>query len=66
VLAELQFATVRAQPAVPPMPAFSTGAFVAAEGLDVAVRACSTPVVTWSSALRSVPEAKSEARAIVH
>jgi NAD(P)H-dependent FMN reductase len=65
VLAELQVATVRAQPAVPLIPVFSTGAFVPTEGLDVAVRDMLDQVIAWSGALRCVREAKSEARAIV-
>jgi NAD(P)H-dependent FMN reductase len=65
VLAELQVATVRAQPAVPLIPAFATGAFVPSEGLDVAVRGMLDQVVAWSGALRGVREAKSEAHAAV-
>jgi NAD(P)H-dependent FMN reductase len=63
VLAELQVATVRAQPAVPLIPAFSTGVFVPAEGLDVAVRGMLDQVIAWSSALRGVREAKAKASA---
>src|SRR3954452_13691116 len=58
VLAELQVATVRAQPAVPLIPAFATGAFVPAEGLDAAVGSMLDQLTAWSSALRSVREAK--------
>jgi NAD(P)H-dependent FMN reductase len=58
VLAELQVATVRAQPAVPLIPAFSTGAFVPPEGLDAAVRGMLEQVIAWSGALRGVREAK--------
>ncbi|MEU6356790.1 NAD(P)H-dependent oxidoreductase [Streptomyces sp. NPDC047072] len=54
VLAELQVATVRAQPAVPLIPAFSTGSFVPPEGLDGAVRGMLDQVVAWSGALRGV------------
>ncbi|MEV0234154.1 NAD(P)H-dependent oxidoreductase [Nonomuraea sp. NPDC050786] len=64
VLAELQVATVRAQPAVPLIPAFSTGAFAPAEGLDAAVRGMLDQVIAWSGALRGVREAKSKAPAI--
>ncbi|QUQ69254.1 NADPH-dependent FMN reductase [Kutzneria sp. CA-103260] len=59
VLAELQVATVRAQPAIVLMPAFATGAFVAPDGLDVAVRDMLDQVLAWSGALRGVREAKS-------
>jgi NAD(P)H-dependent FMN reductase len=60
VLAELQVATVRAQPAVSLIPAFSTGAFVPPDGLDTAVRGMLDQVIAWSSALRGVREAKSQ------
>ncbi|MFE9098061.1 NADPH-dependent FMN reductase [Streptomyces sp. NPDC007264] len=65
VLAELQVATVRAQPAVPLIPAFSTGAFVPTKDLDVAVRGMLDQVIAWSGALRGLRGAKSEARATV-
>ncbi|MCD9880256.1 NAD(P)H-dependent oxidoreductase [Streptomyces sp. NR30] len=42
VLAELQVATVRAQPAVALIPAFATGAFIPAEGLASRSATCST------------------------
>ncbi|GAA4634148.1 NAD(P)H-dependent oxidoreductase [Actinoallomurus vinaceus] len=63
VLAELQVATVRAQPAVPLIPAFATGGFVPTEGLDVSVRGMLDQVIAWSGALRGVREAKAEAAA---
>ncbi|MEV4110962.1 NAD(P)H-dependent oxidoreductase [Nonomuraea sp. NPDC049695] len=66
VLAELQVATVRAQPAVPLIPAFSTGAFVPTEGLGVAVCGMLDQIIAWSGALRGVREAKSESPAIAH
>jgi NAD(P)H-dependent FMN reductase len=58
VLAELQVATVRAQPAVPLIPTFSTGAFVPQEGLNTAVRDMLDQLIAWSGALRAVREAK--------
>ncbi|MER6424323.1 NAD(P)H-dependent oxidoreductase [Streptomyces sp. NPDC001137] len=63
VLAELQVATVRTQPAIPLIPAFATGAFVPAEGLDAAVRGMLDQVIAWSGALRGVRETKAEALA---
>jgi NAD(P)H-dependent FMN reductase len=58
VLAELQVATVRAQPAVPLIPAFATGAFLPPEGLDASVRGMLDQVTVWSGALRGVREAR--------
>ncbi|MGW1624315.1 hypothetical protein [Streptomyces sp. NPDC002172] len=58
VLAELQVATVRAQPAVPLIPAFASGAFVPQEGLDTAVHGMLDQVTAWSEALRGVREAR--------
>lgn len=58
VLAELQVATVRAQPAVPLIPSFATGGFVAGEGLDASVRDMLGQVTAWAGALRGVREAK--------
>jgi NAD(P)H-dependent FMN reductase len=63
VLAELQVATVRAQPAIALRPAFATGAFVPADGLDVAVRDMLDQVVAWSGALCGVREARAGADA---
>ena len=51
-------ATVRAQPAVALIPAFSTGAFVPADGLDTAVGGMLDQVIAWSGVLRGVREAK--------
>jgi NAD(P)H-dependent FMN reductase len=65
VLAELQVATVRAQPAVPLIPAFSTGAFVPGEGLEASVHGLLDQVIAWSGALRGVREAKTRAAATV-
>ena len=65
VLAELQVATVRAQPAVALIPAFATGAFVPAEGLAVAVCDMLDQVIAWSGALRGVRETKAKAPADV-
>src|SRR3954463_11385770 len=60
VLAELPGAPVRAQPAIALIPAFSTGAFVPAEGLEAAVHGMLDQVIAWSGALRGVREAKAE------
>jgi NAD(P)H-dependent FMN reductase len=60
VLAELQVASVRAQPAVPLIPTFSTGVFVPQEGLGPAVRGMFDQVIAWSGALRGVREAKAQ------
>jgi NAD(P)H-dependent FMN reductase len=54
VLAELQVATVRAQPAVALIPAFSTGAFVPGDGLEAQVGVMLDQVIAWSNALYSV------------
>jgi NAD(P)H-dependent FMN reductase len=64
VLAELQVATVRAQPAVPLIPAFATGAFVPTQGLDASVRAMLDQVLAWSDALRGVRQAKAATVAV--
>ncbi|WP_406439801.1 NAD(P)H-dependent oxidoreductase [Streptomyces sp. NBC_00631] len=63
VLAELQVATVRTQPAVPLIPTFASGAFVPQEGLDTAVRGMLDQVTAWSEALRGVREAKARTAA---
>ncbi|MEU7836812.1 MULTISPECIES: NAD(P)H-dependent oxidoreductase [unclassified Nonomuraea] len=60
VLAELQVATVRAQPAVPLLPSFATGAFVPGEGLDAALHGMLDQVIAWADALRGVREARSD------
>ncbi|MEV7395340.1 NAD(P)H-dependent oxidoreductase [Streptomyces sp. NPDC091215] len=60
VLAELQVATVRAQPTISTHPSFHTGAFVPQEGLDTAVRGMLDQVIAWSGALRGVREAKAQ------
>lgn len=62
VLAELQVATVRAQPAIPLIPAFATGGFVPAEGLEGSVHGMLDRVVAWSGALRGVREADVSAK----
>jgi NAD(P)H-dependent FMN reductase len=54
VLAELQVATVRAQPAIALIPAFATGAFVPTDGLAAAVSGLLDQVIAWSDALRGV------------
>jgi NAD(P)H-dependent FMN reductase len=58
VLAELQVATVRAQPTISTHPSFSSGAFVPPDGLDTSVRGMLDQVIAWSGALRGVREAK--------
>ena len=58
VLAELQLATVRAQPAVALHPSFSSGAFVADEGLDNSVGTLLDQVTAWSTAMRNMRETK--------
>ena len=58
VLAELQVATVRAQPAVPVIPAFASGAFVPGDGLEASVSEMLDQLVAWSGALRGVREAR--------
>jgi NAD(P)H-dependent FMN reductase len=54
VLAELQVATVRAQPAIPLHPVFVTGRFVPSDGLDAAVGTMLDQIVAWSGALRGI------------
>jgi NAD(P)H-dependent FMN reductase len=61
VLAELQVATVRAQPAVPLIPAFTSGSFIPGEGLEASVNGMLDQLIAWSSALRSVRETKAAA-----
>jgi len=63
VLAELQVATVRAQPAVPLIPTFSTGTFVPQDGFEAAVHGMLDQVIAWAGALRGVREARSQAEA---
>ncbi|MGW1624513.1 NADPH-dependent FMN reductase [Streptomyces sp. NPDC002172] len=58
VLAELQVATVRAQPTISTRPSFHTGTFVPQEGLDTAVDGMLDQVIAWSGALRGVREAR--------
>ncbi len=53
------------QPAVPLIPAFSTGAFVPAEGLGVTVQRVFDQVIPWSGALRGLRRAPSKAHAVV-
>jgi NAD(P)H-dependent FMN reductase len=59
VLAELQVATVRAQPTISTHPSFHTGAFVPQQGLDTAVGDMLDQVIAWSGALHKVRQAKS-------
>ncbi|WP_458248689.1 NADPH-dependent FMN reductase [Streptomyces sp. MAI_2237] len=61
VLAELQVATVRAQPTISTHPSFHTGTFVPQEGLDTAVDTMLDQVIAWSDALRGVRQAKTRA-----
>lgn len=63
VLAELQVATVRAQPAIALHPAFATGAFVAQEGLEDAVNLMLDQVIAWAGALHGVREGRAVAAA---
>ncbi|MFE7853772.1 NADPH-dependent FMN reductase [Streptomyces sp. NPDC057403] len=63
VLAELQVATVRAQPTISTHPSFHTGTFVPQEGLDTAVRTMLDQVIAWSGALRGVRQAKARTAA---
>ena len=58
VLAELQVATVRAQPAIPLIPAFATGVFVPGDGLAASVGDMLAQLIAWSGALLSVRAAK--------
>ncbi|MGW3108975.1 NADPH-dependent FMN reductase [Streptomyces sp. NPDC001100] len=60
VLAELQVATVRAQPTISTHPSFHTGTFVPQEGLDTAVGDMLDQVIAWSGALRGVRHAKTQ------
>lgn len=57
VLAELQLATVRAQPTISTHAAFATGAFVPPAGLDTAVAGMLDQLLAWAGALRGVREA---------
>ena len=61
VLAELQVATVRAQPTISTRASFATGAFAPQEGLDTAVRGLLDQVIAWSGALRGVRAARPQA-----
>jgi NAD(P)H-dependent FMN reductase len=61
VLAELQVATVREQPAISLIPAFASGSFVAPDGLDTAVDGMLDQVIAWSEALRGVRETQAKA-----
>jgi NAD(P)H-dependent FMN reductase len=63
VLAELQVATVRAQPAIPLHPTFATGAFVPTDALTASLNDMLAQLIAWSHALRSVREAKANAAA---
>ena len=58
VLAELQVATVRTQPAIALLPSFATGTFVPQDGLETAVHTMLGQLLAWSAALREVREAK--------
>jgi NAD(P)H-dependent FMN reductase len=65
VLAELQVATVRAQPTISTHPSFSTGAFAPQEGLATAVHGMLDQLIAWSGAMRGVREAKVRTAAAV-
>lgn len=54
VLAELQVATVRTQPAVPLITTFASGTFSPNDGLAESVDEMLTQVLAWSGALRGV------------
>ncbi|MDF3835704.1 NAD(P)H-dependent oxidoreductase [Cupriavidus basilensis] len=54
VLAELQVATVRAQPAIPLIPTFSSGVFTPNESLTASVDSMLYQLISWSDALRGV------------
>ncbi len=58
VLAELQLATVREQPAIPLIPTFASGAFVPGDGLAASVGGMLAQLIAWSGALLSVRVAK--------
>jgi NAD(P)H-dependent FMN reductase len=58
VLAELQVATVRAQPTISTLPSFHTGTFIPQEGLDTAVNVMLDQLTAWSGALRGVRETR--------
>ncbi|MEV0205353.1 NAD(P)H-dependent oxidoreductase [Streptomyces sp. NPDC050788] len=60
VLAELQVATVRAQPTISTHPSFHTGTFVPQEGLDTAVDTMLDQLIAWSGALRGVRRARTQ------
>jgi NAD(P)H-dependent FMN reductase len=59
VLAELQVATVRSQPAVAAVAAFHTGTFVPTDGLEVPVGLMLDQLLAWSGALQTVRQARS-------
>jgi NAD(P)H-dependent FMN reductase len=63
VLAELQIATVRMQPAIPMRTAFATGSFVPADDLAATVHDMLEQTIAWSGALAGVRAAKQEAAA---
>ncbi|WCD94214.1 NAD(P)H-dependent oxidoreductase [Streptomyces sp. HUAS 31] len=60
VLAELQVATVRAQPTIAIRPSFQTVTFVPLDGLDTTGAGMLDQVIAWSTALRGVREAKAQ------
>ncbi|MFI0898445.1 NADPH-dependent FMN reductase [Streptomyces sp. NPDC020983] len=64
VLAELQVATVRAQPTISTHPSFHTGTFVPQQGLDTAVGGMLDQVIAWSGALRGVRQSKRRTPAV--
>lgn len=63
VLAELQVATVRAQPAVPTRETFSSGSFVPTDGLTASVGDMLNQLIAWSSAMQSVRDRKEQTAA---
>jgi NAD(P)H-dependent FMN reductase len=60
VLAELQIATVRTQPAISTHAGFRTGAFAPPEGLETATGDMLDQVLAWSGALREVRKVKTQ------
>lgn len=60
VLAELQVATVRAQPTISTHAGFHTGAFAPPAGLETAMGGMLDQVLAWSGALREVRKVKTQ------
>jgi NAD(P)H-dependent FMN reductase len=58
VLAELQIANVRAQPAVPMLPTPASGSFVPTDGLTASIGDMLDQLIPWSTAMQGVRAAK--------